>query len=90
MYAIRSYYVIANAFVFGDRKPFLTALLVPNFDNLDSYAKKKNLPYLNHCDLITHPKILDLIRRRIDRLQDQRPSFEQIKRFTLLSRDFSA
>jgi len=80
---------IANAFIYGDRKPFLTALLVPNFDNLDSYAKHKGISYLNHCDLVTHPKVLDLIRRRVNRYQTGRPSFEQIKRFTLLSRDFS-
>lgn len=80
---------IANAFIVGDRKPYLTALLVPNFDNLESYAKLKNLPYLNHCDLVSHPKVLDLIRRRVSRYQDDLASYQQIKRFTLLSEDFS-
>jgi len=80
---------IANAFVYGDRRPFLTALLVPNFDNLENYARLKNLAHLNHCDLVNHPQVLDLIRRRIDRLQQGSPSFQHIKRFTLLSADFA-
>jgi len=80
---------IANAMVYGDRKPYLTALLVPNFDNLERYAKMKKISYLNHCDLIRQPRVLDLIRRRIDTLQESAPSHHQVKRFTLISRDFS-
>jgi long-chain acyl-CoA synthetase len=80
---------LSNAMVYGDRKPYLIALLVPNFDNLEKYAKFKGLDYLNECGLIGHPRILDLIRRRLDRLQAGLPAYKQIKRFTLLSRDFS-
>ena len=80
---------LANAMVYGDGKPFLTALLVPNFENLERYARYKNFDYLNHCDLVSHPQALDLIRRRIDRLQNDLPPFSRVKRFTLLSRDFS-
>jgi len=80
---------IANAMVYGDRKPYLTALLVPNFDNLERYANMKKLSYLNHCDLIRQPRVIDLVRRRIDALQVDMPSFQKVKRFTLISRDFS-
>jgi long-chain acyl-CoA synthetase len=81
---------IANVMVYGDRRPFLTALLVPNFDNLSRYAEMKQIDYLTHCDLVNHPQILALIRRRIEKLQTGQPGFMQIKRFTLLSRDFLA
>lgn len=81
---------LANAMVYGDRKPYLVALLVPNFENLEKYARYKQFDFLNHCDLVSHPRILDLIRRRIDQIQANRPSFSRIKRFTLISRDFSS
>ena len=81
---------LANAMVYGDGKPFLTALLVPNFDNIEKYAAYKKIDFLNHCDLVNHPRILDLIRRRLDRLQKALPSYNRIKRFTLINRDFSA
>jgi len=80
---------LANAMVYGDRKPYLTALLIPNLDNIESYARHKNIDFLDHCDLVNHPQVLQLIRRRIDALQEGYPSFQRIKRFTLLSRDFS-
>ena len=81
---------LANAMVYGDRKPYLTALLVPNFENIEKYANYKKIDFLNHCDLVRHPRVLDLVRRRIDRLQEDLPSFNQVKRFALLSRDFNA
>jgi long-chain acyl-CoA synthetase len=81
---------LSNVMVYGDRKPFLVALLVPNFDNLEKYARFKKLDYLNECGLVSHPRILDLIRRQIDCLQADLPHYRQIKRFTLFSRDFSA
>lgn len=81
---------LANALIYGDRRPFLTALLVPNFENLEKYARFKQIDFLNHCDLVSHPRILDLVRRRIDGLQADLPSFNRVKRFTLLSRDFTA
>lgn len=81
---------LANSMVYGDRKPFLTALLVPNFDNIEKYARYKKIDFLNECDLVNHPRILDLIRRRIEQLQSDLPSYNRVKRFTLISRDFNA
>ncbi|PLX94137.1 MAG: long-chain fatty acid--CoA ligase [Desulfuromonas sp.] len=81
---------IANVMVYGDRKPYLTALIVPDFEMLQKYADYKHLDFLDLCDLVRHPHILGLVRRRIDRRQSDAPSYKQIKRFTLLSRDFSA
>ena len=80
---------ISNAIIYGDRKPYLIALLVPNFENLEKYARFKKIDYLNECGLVGHPLVLDLIRRRIDKLQAGLPAYGQIKRFTLLPRDFS-
>jgi len=81
---------LANAMIYGDDKPYLTALLVPNFDNIEKYADYKKIDYLNHCDLVNHPRVLDLIRRRVDKIQDELPSYNRIKRFTLINRDFSS
>ena len=80
---------LSNAVLFGEGKPFLTALLVPNFEMLEKYARHHEINYLNYCDLVTHPRILELVRRHVDRLQKDLPSYNQVKRFTLLSRDFS-
>jgi long-chain acyl-CoA synthetase len=80
---------LANALVYGDRKPYLTALLVPNFENLEKFARSRQIDFINHCDLVNHPEVLALVRDQVDHLQHGLPSFQHIKRFTLLNRDFS-
>jgi long-chain acyl-CoA synthetase len=81
---------ITNVLVYGDRKPFLTALIVPNFDNIEKFAREHRIDFLNHCDLVNHPQVLRLIRDRIDLHQVSMPPILRIKRFTLISRDFSS
>lgn len=81
--------LIANALVLGDRRPYLTALLVPNLENLEKFGRELGIDFASHCDLVTHPKVLEPLRQRIDRLQEGLPPFQRIKRFTLLSKDFS-
>ncbi len=79
---------ISSLMVYGDRRPYLTALVVPDFEALTKYAAFKKIDFLDHCDLVNHPQILNLIRRRIDQLQHELPNYKKIRRFTLLSRDF--
>ncbi len=80
---------ISSVMIHGDRRPYLVALVVPDFEALRKYAGFKKIDFLDQCDLVNHPRVLDLIRRRIDQRQQSLPSYQQIKRFTLLSRDFS-
>ncbi len=79
---------ISSVMVHGDRRPYLTALVVPDFEALAAYAAFKKIDFLDLCDLVNHPQILNLVRRRIDRLQQGLPNYKKIRRFTLLSRDF--
>ena len=80
---------ISAIMVYGDRRPYLTALVVPDFEALQKYARYKKIDFLDQCDLVNHPQVLNLIRRRIEKLQHALPSYRQIKRFSLLSRDFT-
>lgn len=80
---------IASAFVFGDRKPYLTALIVPNLDRLLEYAREKHVDYFDLNDLIMHEPVQKLFEQRIAEINRKLPSYETIKKFVLLPRDFS-
>ncbi len=75
--------------VYGDRKPYLTALLVPHLEKLEAFARENALQFADSCEMVKHAQILRLIRERVDRLQANLTSFQRIKRFTLLSSDFN-
>jgi long-chain acyl-CoA synthetase len=80
---------IGQAVVLGDRRNYLTALLVPNFDQIRSYAAIKGLPEAPMPDLLKHPRVLDLFERRLRAINERLARFERIRRFRLLERDLT-
>ena len=75
--------------VIADKRKFVSALIVPEFRELEEYAHDNDIQFKTREDLCTNEKINDMIKERIDTLQQQLASYEQIKRFTLIAHHFS-
>lgn len=75
--------------VIADMRNYVSALIVPNFEALTAYAKDINVKYKNYNDLIKKHQIIEMFEKRLQRLQRELPSYEQIKKFTLLVNPFS-
>ena len=80
---------ITSAFVYGDRKPYLTALIVPNLERLLEYAREKHVDYYDLNDLVIHEPVQKLFAQRIADINRKLAQYETIKKFVLLPRDFS-
>ena len=80
---------ISQAFVYGDRKPFLIAILTPNLERLLEFAHEKKLYYLGMDDLVANRQVLDLFAERIAQFNTTLAPYETIKKFALLPREFS-
>ncbi len=80
---------ISQAFVYGDRKPYLTALLTPNVERILEYAREKRIHYYDMDDLVVSEQITSLIEQRLARVNGRLAKHETIKKFSLLPRDFS-
>jgi long-chain acyl-CoA synthetase len=87
--ALKTSKFIAEAVLIGDKRPYVTALIVPNFDQLEGYARYKGISFVERKDLVRHPAILDLIRRQVLEHTKDLARFEQIKRFDLLQNEFT-
>lgn len=74
--------------VIGDKRKFVSALLVPNYDLLKSYAREQHISFASEEELATNEEINDFLFGRIELLQSQFTSYEKIKRFTLLPAPF--
>lgn len=75
--------------VIADAKKYVSALIVPCFESLEEYAKQLNIKYHDRLDLIKHSEIVQMFEKRINELQRELPSFEQVKKFTLLPEAFT-
>ncbi|MDD2298819.1 MAG: long-chain fatty acid--CoA ligase [Fermentimonas sp.] len=75
--------------VIGDERKFVSALIVPNYIALKSYATTQGITFQTIEDLVKNNVIHDFIFGRIELLQSQFTNYEKIKRFTLLANPFS-
>jgi long-chain acyl-CoA synthetase len=80
---------IEQFMLIGDRRMYLTALIVPDFDALKEYADSNGLPYKDSVDLARHPKVNDLMESEINHIQRDLANYERVRRFTLLDRQFT-
>ncbi len=80
---------ISQAVLVGDRRKFISVLIVPDFQVMESYAKHKQIAYSKTSDLLRNERILDLYRRRIEAVMEGKPSYERIKKFRLLPRELT-
>jgi len=79
---------ISNAVVIGDKRRFMSALIVPDFEKLEEYARFNNIPFNSHTDLVKNDEIIRFIESEVDRRTPDLSSYEKIKKITLLDREF--
>lgn len=80
---------MAQVAVIGDGRKYVSALIVPDFDELSMWATKRKIQFKNNEDLVNNPKVHEMIEKLINEYQKDLASYEQIKRFVLLPRPFS-
>lgn len=80
---------IEQVAVIGDRRKYVTAIIIPAFEALKEYARRKKIAFRNNADLISNADIRKMIAERIERMQADRAGFEKIKKFVMLPHEFS-
>lgn len=71
--------------IIADQRKFVSALIVPVYSLLEEYAHAHHIAFETREELCQHPQIMEMMKERIDTLQQQLAHYEQVKRFTLLS-----
>jgi len=79
---------IANIVAIGDRRRFISALVVPNFDKLEAQAKALGIAAASRSELVRHPKIVEFLMDEINKATPNLSSYERIKKIAVLERDF--
>jgi long-chain acyl-CoA synthetase len=79
---------ITNAVVIGDRRRFVSALIVPNFEKLAAYAKDQGIPADTMEALVRDTRIVDFLLAEAAKATPQLAAYERIKKIAVLSRDF--
>ena len=68
----------------GEKRPYITALIVPNFVVLEDYCRRNNISFSSREELITNPQVIKLYEDIVAKHNEAMARVEQIKKFTLL------
>ncbi len=79
---------IAEAVALGDGQAVVSALILPDFERLTKWIAENGLPS-KPSELIEHPKLKELIRSEIDKVNRELADYEKVKRFEFISEQFS-
>jgi len=82
-------YYIEQIAIIGNKRKYLTALIVPAFDALKEYAQSHGIPFSSPEDLVSNKQIIDFYAKRLEQLSHSLASYERIKKFRLLAQPFS-
>ena len=80
---------ISQAMVYGDRRPYLTALLTLDLDETCRYARAHGIAADTAPALAAHPQIYQLIAARVAQINQQLAAYETIKKFIIAPTDFT-
>ncbi len=87
--AIKGSRFVNQVVLIGAERKFPAALIVPNWEQLESYCKLKGIEIKSRRELCEHPRIIDLLQRQIERLTPNLSRYEKIKKVALLENEFS-
>ncbi len=80
---------IEQVHIIGDKRNFLTALIVPNFDSVIGYLKNIQNNISDPNAIVDHPDVIELFNKEIENLMSDFAKFEKVKKFILISNPFS-
>jgi len=86
---IKSSRFVNQVVVIGNDRNFPAALIVPDWEQLESYAKLKGLKLSTRAEFCRHPRIIDLFERQIAARTQNQAQFEKIKRIALLDQELT-
>ncbi len=79
---------IQQAMIVAEDRPYVTALIIPNFEALQQEIERRRLAFTNWAEMVNTETIRDLYRQKIDEIQQHLPGFEKIKKFVLMPSEF--
>ncbi|KUK89629.1 MAG: Long-chain acyl-CoA synthetase [Marinimicrobia bacterium 46_43] len=80
---------IEQIVIIGDKRNYLTALIVPKYEQMEALAQEYNIKYDSYRELINHYKIVNTVHEDVQRIQQKFARYEQIKKIALLPEAFS-
>ncbi len=81
---------ITDAVVVGDKRPYLTVIVMIDQENVEKFAQDNDVPFSNYASLTKSKEVQELIHAEMERVNKKFARVEQMKKFFLLDTQLSA
>jgi long-chain acyl-CoA synthetase len=81
---------VTDAVIIGDKRAFLTVLIMIDQENVEKFAQDHDVPFSNYASLTRAKEIQDLIWNEIEKVNRKFARVEQVKKFRLLENQLTA
>jgi long-chain acyl-CoA synthetase len=81
---------ISDAVVIGDRRKFLSCLVMIDYENVAKYAQDSNVPFTDFTSLCRTREVIELIAAEIERVNQNFARVETVKKFRLIEQQLTA
>jgi len=86
---LKEHHLINHAFVYGDNKSYLVALITLNQLELESHARARSIESQDFTSLKRHPSVVELVEGIVANVNEKVSTTEAVKNFAVLDHDFS-
>ena len=80
---------ISQAVVHGDRRPFLSALITLDPEEIVPWAQKQGIEDTDMASLVQNEKVRALVQEAVDTVNEKVARVEEVKKFTILPHDLT-
>ena len=86
---LKASHFIEQAMVVGDGRRFPAALIVPSFEGIREWCRRKNLPYTTNALMIKNERVIKRIWKDVEATNQSFGNWEQVKKISLIEQMFS-
>lgn len=80
---------VEQSIVIGNGRKFVSALIVPDFDNLWAWAKEHGIDNANKTELVEDRQVMDMMKKEVNRVTSELADYEKVKRIGLVPQEFT-
>jgi long-chain acyl-CoA synthetase len=80
---------VSQVVLIGNGHRFPSALIVPDWESVESYTRLKGINWQTHAELCSNPRIIDLFERQIAGLTPNLAQYERVKKIALLENELT-
>lgn len=81
--------LVEQSIVIGNGRKFVSALIVPDFENLRAWATEQRIETSNKKELVEDRRVVEMMKKEVNRVTSELADYEKVKRIGLVAQEFT-